>query len=146
MIIQKLNRSGINVFCLDNQAELKDCQSEDAEQIQFTIDIKYKYPELLYFHPVNEGKGNVQYGDKKNKKGLLKGVSDIVILTPSRHYNFLAIELKREKVSKSSISKEQKEFIARAKKNGGFACVAYGAEAATFVVEQYIDNCLTFVS
>ena len=138
-------KKGLNIFHLENEKELKDCPIEDVEQMQFTADLKYNYPELLYFHPVNEGAIPVHYRVKQTRKGLLKGASDIIILSPSNHYNYLVIELKRQNVRKSTPpSKEQAAFLNNAKENGGFACVAYGAKAAMFVVEQYAGNNLSY--
>jgi hypothetical protein len=146
MIIQKKNKAGLDIFYLENQTQLKNCQSEDVEQMQFTFDLRYNYPDLLYLHPVNEGNIPVNYRDKLLKKGLLPGASDIIILKPNKHFSYLVIELKRQCVSKSKISQNQKEFLESVKNQGGFACVAYGASAAVFIVEEYLNNCLTFVS
>lgn len=138
-------KKGLNIFHLENEKELKDCPVEDVEQMQFTADLKYNYPELLYFHPVNEGAIPVQYRVKQARKGLLKGASDIIILTPNRHYHYLVIELKRQNVRKSTPpSKEQIKFLDRAKLNGAFACVAYGSKAAIYVIEQYLNDNLSY--
>ena len=144
MVIQKLNRKGLECFQFENQSKLKLCRSEDAEQIQFTTNIRYHYPDLLYFHTVNEGKVSAHYRAKQIRKGLLSGVSDIMILKPNGHYSFLAIELKKEIVSKCQVSKEQVTFIEDCKANGGFACVAYGAQAAMFVVKEYLNDNLSY--
>ena len=81
----------------------------------------------MTFHPVNEGAIKPQYREKLIKQGLLKGVSDVIILYPGFEKDGFCGEMKRAKKSDSSISKEQKKFLKNAEQAGKFACVAYGA-------------------
>ena len=146
MIVQDINSKNINVFYEENQAEITTCYLEDTEQINFTNHLRHNHPELVYFHPINEGLVPVHYRAKQRQKGMLAGASDIIILNANRHFNFLTIELKREsKKLSSTISTAQIEFLKNCEQANGFACVAYGYKAALFVVEQYIKDNLTFV-
>lgn len=70
---------------------------------------------------------------RDEQSGLLKGVSDFVILIGvNSHYPFAAIELKRVNKSgkgkASPVSDKQKEFLRKVRERGGFSAVAYGFE------------------
>lgn len=107
---------------------VKSCPLEDWEQVVCFGWAKYNYPQYLFWHSVNEGKKHIHTALRDEQAGLLKGVSDFVILIGSGNgFPFAAIELKRQGKSQASpVSKEQKAFLAHVRKLGGFAAVAYG--------------------
>ena len=92
--------------------------------------LRYEYPDYLFWHTVNEGSKHKASAVIDHQMGLLKGVSDILILIGfGGKYPFAAIELKRQgKAQASPVSKEQREFLAAVRRRGGFAAVAYGFE------------------
>ena len=77
---------------------VKSCPKEDDEQIFCSDWVKYHYPQMVFFHCVNEGKKTIGQARKDQAKGLLRGVSDCLFLIPESlrgKYPFGAIELKR---------------------------------------------------
>lgn len=113
-----------------------DTRKEDSHQVDCVAWLRYRYPELLFWHSVNEGKKTITSALRDEQAGLLKGVSDFVILIggfwQGCEYPFAAIELKRTnksgKGAASPVSPEQKEFLRKVRERGGFAAVAYGTE------------------
>lgn len=110
---------------------VKSCPKEDWEQVVCFDWAKYNYPQYVFWHSVNEGKKHIHTALRDEQAGLLKGVSDFVILIglSDGPYPFGAIELKRQgKTQASPVSKEQRDFLKRVRGRGGFAAVAYGNE------------------
>lgn len=110
---------------------VKSCPLEDWEQVECFQWAKHNYPNVLCWHSVNEGKKHIHTALRDEQSGLLKGVSDFVILIGADFggCQFGAIELKRQgKTQASPVSKEQKAFLSRVRLLGGFAAVAYGNE------------------
>lgn len=107
---------------------------EDTHQVNCVAWLRHHYPNLLFWHTVNEGKKHINAALRDEQAGLKKGVSDFVILIGhfDRKYAFAAIELKRTnksgKAKASPVSKEQKQFLSDVRDRGGFAAVAYGLE------------------
>lgn len=87
-------------------------------------------------HIPNEGKRNAIYGAKMKRIGLRKGFPDIFIPTAKKGFHGLFIELKRDRHSHPT--KEQLEWIAYLNKNGYYAVVAYGADAAIDEIKKYM--------
>lgn len=113
------------------------CRPESAEQIDFVSWVRYNYPreaELL-FHVTNEGDQPPQYRVQLYKMGLLKGTSDLILLTGRG----AVFEMKREAWS-ARPSKEQKKFLRRAVEEGRFACVVNGAEAAKAAFLEFLEE------
>lgn len=111
---------------------VKSCLKEDDEQIFCSDWVKYNYPQIVYWHTINENKKSIGQARKDQAKGLLKGVSDCLFLIPDSlrgSYPFGAIELKRAgKTQASPVSEDQKAFLKSVKEAGGFSAVAYGRE------------------
>lgn len=108
-----------------------DLRKEDIHQVDCVAWVKYFHPELLFWHSVNEGKKHIASALRDEQAGLLKGVSDFVILIGAgAKYPFAAIELKRTNKSgkgkASPVSEEQRNFLRGVRSRGGFAAVAYG--------------------
>lgn len=115
---------------------------EDSVQI-FAMDyIRYNYPDVVAFHVNNEGKKTIGQARKDQAKGVLKGVSDIMVLIPEsrrKGYSFAAIELKRAtKKIASTVSEEQKSFLSSVSEAGGFSCVAYGKGGFIAAIKEII--------
>tara|TARA_R100000458_G_C8105152_1_gene130255 strand:+ start:60 stop:557 length:498 start_codon:yes stop_codon:yes gene_type:complete len=90
---------------------------------------------ILWFHVPNESGGlGARSGYRRKQLGVLRGVSDILILTPGPLTGTpTAIELKRVKYS--STSPEQLEFLRRAERCGWGVHICKGFKAATEVLK-----------
>lgn len=123
---------------------VKSCPKEDDEQIFCSDWVKYNYPEIVYWHTVNESMKSIGQARKDQAKGLLKGVSDCLFLIPESlrgKYPFGAIELKRAgKTQASPVSNEQKSFLKSVRESGGFAAVAYGREGFLAAFKEMISE------
>lgn len=109
---------------------VKACPLEKIDQMNSVSWLRHEYPDYLFWHTVNEGSKHKASAVIDHQMGLLKGVSDILILIGfCGKYPFAAIELKRQgKAQASPVSKEQREFLSAVRRRGGFAAVAYGFE------------------
>lgn len=118
-----------------------DTRKEDSHQVDCVAWLRYHYPELLFWHSVNEGKKTITAALRDEQAGLLKGVSDFVILIGlGSRYPFAAIELKRTnksgKGAASPVSAEQKAFLRNVRELGGFAAVAYGTAQFKIAIKE----------
>lgn len=125
MIQRKKYWDGYWVY-FDDEA-LADCRYEASEQIDAMAWLKEFYPTArkLTFHVPNESDAKPQHRASLQQQGVTAGVSDIITLYGAG----AAFEMKRCHKSKSKVSKEQKEFIISASRQGHFAAICYGAEA-----------------
>lgn len=117
-----------------------DTRKEDAHQVDCVAWLRHHYPHLLFWHTVNEGQKTITSALRDEQAGLLKGVSDFIILIGTKgRYPFAAIEMKRVNKSgkgkASPVSKEQKAFLRRVRELGGFAAVTYGYKQFMIAVE-----------
>lgn len=138
-IIRERNRAGILVYKQEFQPEL--CPHEAVEQINAISHLREHYPQYapLSFHPTNEGQIPVQYRVDLIKQGLLKGISDIVVMKASATFPAGLFEMKRASVKMSTaISPEQRQILQLAEMDGKFACVCYGALAFRQAINDYI--------
>jgi hypothetical protein len=119
---------------------VKACPLEKIDQMNSVSWLRYEYPDYLFWHTVNEGSKHKASAVADHQMGLLKGVSDILVLIGlGGKYPFAAIELKRQGKSQASpVSKEQREFLAAVRNRGGFAAVAYGFEQFKIAFEDAI--------
>ena len=116
------------------------CDVEDQDQINFTSWFDYQYPHYspLYFHVVNESMMSVQGRVKAKRKGLKKGVSDIIILLKRGKFSGLIIELKRKDSTKNKASKEQLEFLDEVDEQDFYCAICYGLDEAKKCVQEYL--------
>lgn len=119
---------------------VKACPLEKIDQMNSVSWLRYEYPDYLFWHTVNEGSKHKASAVADHQMGLLKGVSDILVLIGlGGKYPFAAIELKRQGKSQASpVSKEQREFLAAVRNRGGFSAVAYGFEQFKIAFEDAI--------
>lgn len=79
-------------------------------------------------------------GGKLKAEGQKAGYLDIVLdLAHGGHFG-LKLELKRQDKEKATISKLQEVSIARLSADGYFACVAYGADQAIKIINDYVSK------
>lgn len=119
---------------------VKACPLEKIDQMNSVSWLRYEYPDYLFWHTVNEGSKHKASAVADHQMGLLKGVSDILVLIGlGGKYPFAAIELKRQgKTQASPVSKEQREFLFAVRSRGGFAAVAYGFDQFKIAFEDAI--------
>ena len=94
--------------------------------------VSLHYPHLLFFHVPNETgkKTSAKAVSKRTRAGVVKGVSDNIILSPTSKgdHPFSAIELKRPSKS-ARLKPEQKSFGSRIDDGSGLFVVCYGVMA-----------------
>ena len=117
-----------------------DTLKEESHQIGAFQWVTYAHPELLAWHTKNEGDKGIATAKMDQQAGLVKGVSDFIILIGLKgRYPFAAIEMKRVNTSgkgkASPVSKDQKAFLRRVRELGGFAAVTYGYKQFMIAVE-----------
>jgi hypothetical protein len=117
-----------------------DTLKEESHQIGAFQWLTYAHPEFLAWHTKNEGEKGIAIAMMDQQAGLVKGVSDFIILIGLKgRYPFAAIEMKRVNKSgkgkASPVSKEQKAFLRRVRELGGFAAVTYGYKQFMIAVE-----------
>ena len=108
--------------------------TESAEMITFFNQLKKNHPDAakVATHIRNEGRRSHAQTQKQKAEGMVVGASDIFIHgCPS-----FACEMK-SKSKTSKISEQQIEFLTAVDSSGGFACVAYGYEAALVAVKDW---------
>ena len=77
-----------------------DTRKEDSHQVDCVAWLRHHYPQLLFWHTVNEGNKTITSALRDEQAGLRKGVSDFVILIgdPSAvdmPYPFESVEVSR---------------------------------------------------
>ena len=107
--------------------------TEDLEQINLVLYLKYNYPDLLFWHTPSGGSRNKIEAVKIKRLGGLAGIPDLFF--PSLK---LFIELKR--VKGGVVSKEQKEVMSKLTEIGYTCYVAKGFEEAKKIILKHIDN------
>ena len=137
MIVKKQHADGYWIY-FDDEAK-GDCRLEVSEQIDAMAWLKEFYPEArkVTFHVPNESDSKPQYRASLQQQGVMSGVSDIVTLWGAG----AAFEMKRSIRAKSSISKEQRDFLRLSHQQGKFAALCYGASAFK---QAWLDYLATF--
>lgn len=137
MIVKKQHADGYWIYW-DDEAK-GDCRLEVSEQIDAMAWLKEFYPDArkLTFHVPNESDSKLQHRASLQQQGVTSGVSDIVTLCG---YGGV-FEMKRDVKAKSSVSKEQREFLANAVMQKKFAALCYGASAFK---QAWLDYLSTF--
>ena len=136
MIVKKQHADGYWIYFDD--AAKGDCRHEVSEQIDAMAWLKEFYPDArkLTFHVPNESDSKPQHRASLQQQGVTSGVSDIVTLWGTG----AAFEMKRRVKSKSSVSKEQREFLANAVAQKKFAALCYGASAFEQAWADYLHS------
>lgn len=115
-------------------------RKEHLEQVDAVSRTRYEFPDIVFFHPVNEGNIPVQYRSKLTEAGMLKGISDFVILKPSGEYHGALIEMKRTNKSDSKVSPEQVRILRQCREAGYFTALAFGAESYWKALLYYLER------
>ncbi len=104
---------------------------EDALQIAVANYLNLQYPSVLWFHPPNGGSRNAIEGAKLKRMGVLKGVSDVIIL----HKNNLALELK---IKPNKAKPEQMDFLHRVGEMGWSTAICYDFDRAREIIDLFM--------
>ncbi len=86
---------------------------------------------------VNGGRNKFAYLKKRTAEGVKKGVPDLFIALPNKHFAGLFIEMK---YGKNTLSEEQAEWLRILTKQGYKAVCCYGYKEAIKEIENYIKE------
>lgn len=114
-----------------------ECRTERCEQIDCVSWLKYHHPGRwpLIFHVPNETKAKAQYMQMRAKEGVKPGPPDLIDLG-----GIVGLfELKRMDRTKSSVSKEQKEFLLNGSNAGHFSAICYGFSEFKLAYADYLE-------
>ena len=115
--------------------------SEHDSQTAFMNYVRFRegaIPELQWLHAVpNGGARNAVTGARMKAEGVRKGVWDICWPFPCGGYKGLYIELKH---GRNKLTPEQEAFGEFVRKQGYKTAVAYTAEKAIEILEEYING------
>lgn len=137
MIVKKQHADGYWIYW-DDEAK-GDCRHEVSEQIDAMAWLKEFYPDArkVTFHVPNESDSKPQHRASLQQQGATSGVSDIITLWGAGG----AFEMKRSIRAKSSVGKEQRDFLKLSHQQGKFAALCYGASAFE---QAWVDYLATF--
>ena len=117
------------------------CALEDTDLINIVSWFDYQLPHLspLLIHVPNESDMPVQGRVKAKKKGVRKGVPDLMLLKGNSKYSGLMLELKRQDRTKSKVSVEQDAYAQELSEQGFFCAFCYGFDEAKKCIEEYLQ-------
>lgn len=110
---------------------------EDNLLISVMNYIRMQYPKVLAIHCANERRTSPQAGALLKRKGVLAGVSDILIFTPKGNAKGYAIELK---IKPNKTTPSQVEFLARLSDCGWDFAVCYDFDFAKKAIDDYMNR------
>jgi len=116
---------------------LKYLGKEDHLQNRVMNYLKYSYPKTLFTHVSNEGKRTPFEQYKMKYLGTKAGVPDILIFTPNKKYNGLAIELK---TGYNKPTNNQKFWLNELQLNSWKSCWINNYEEAIETIDNYFKN------
>jgi hypothetical protein len=109
---------------------------EDTQLIVLMDWIRFNKLDDVTFHCANERSTTPQAGALLKRKGVLAGVSDVIMMKPSQRWHGLAIELK---VKGGKTSPAQYKFLAALNREGYCAKVCYSADEAILLIKNYLN-------
>jgi hypothetical protein len=92
------------------------------------------------YHIPNQRMCSIRYRVKLRDMGQRKGIVDFNLPVPNKKYCGMWMELKREGLTMCSVTKEQKEWLAKMEKLGHFTCVAFGFDEAVSYSKAYLRD------
>ncbi len=115
---------------------------EEIEQENLFKILALKYPLVydLMFHIPNGGYRLYSQAKRFKKIGVKAGVSDLFLPLPKGNQHGLWIELKANKPNASVVSKAQQEWLNKMLALNYEAKVAYGANQALKIIEDYLNQ------
>jgi hypothetical protein len=110
---------------------------EDKLQIAVNAYLTAAYPTALFCHVPNEGKRSPFERYKFKELGGKAGVPDLLVFTPSKQYNGLAIELK---AGKNKATKAQQEWLDNLTNNGWASYCLRDFDTIKQTIDKYFKN------
>ena len=110
---------------------------EDIIQITVMDWVRFNKLDKFIFHVANERATTVYAGSILKRKGVLSGVSDILVLRASEPYHGAAIELKSPN---GKLSTNQKTFLETLENEGYFTAVCYSSDEAIKTIQNYLQT------
>ena len=111
--------------------------SEHDEQATLFAIASYR-PELRWMFAIpNGGYRTKATAGKMAAEGLKAGIADVFVPIPSKDYHGLFIEMK---FGKNKLTELQKEFFEYATGQGYLCKVAYSAEEAIEIIDEYLGS------
>lgn len=115
-------------------------RAEHDEQVALIAWLRWMHPEAwahCYAIP-NGGHRHQAVAKRMKDEGVKRGVPDLCLALPRRHWHGLYVEMKAAGTTACSVSKEQREWIARLQTAGYQATVAHGLDDAKRVIAEYL--------
>lgn len=109
---------------------------EDIELIKIMDFCRYHKLDDFIWHCANERTCSPQAGALLKRKGVLAGVSDLIVMRPMQGFPGLFIELK---VAGGKLSPAQTKFLKTMESNGYMARVCWSAQEAIDLLIQYLN-------
>jgi len=110
----------------------------DIQSMFFEAALYLKHPALRWMHAIpNGGARNVVVASKMKQEGVKRGVWDVFLPYTSGGYHGLYIEFKH---GRNKLTPEQEAFGEFVRKQGYKTAVAYTAEKAIEILEEYING------
>jgi len=111
--------------------------SEHDEQAKLFAIASYR-PELRWMFAIpNGGYRTKATAGKMAAEGLKAGIADVFVPIPSKDYHGLFIEMK---FGKNKLTELQREFFEYATAQGYLCKVAYSAEQAIEIIDEYLGS------
>lgn len=119
---------------------MKHIQYEASEQVKlfnWLAFMRCRYPDLdMMYHIPNGGSRNLKEAANLKRQGVRAGVPDLCLPVPRGSFHGLYIELKYGANKPTDL---QKEWLKKLSQQGYAVSVCYGWEAASKVIEHYIN-------
>ena len=110
---------------------------EDSLHISCCDYLDLKYPNILYFHPLNESKRSYYERWYAKKMRMMPGVSDLIILEPRHGFNGLIIEFK---IKPNKLTIHQNDFLIKCTKNNYKIAVIHEIDEFIKFITNYLKN------
>jgi hypothetical protein len=110
---------------------------EDKLQHNVILYLQMQHPSALWTHVPNEGRRTPFERFKLKYLGVKSGVPDILIFTPNKKYNGLAIELKYKK---NKPTENQKIWLNQLNQNGWKSECINDLQQCIDLIDQYFNN------
>ena len=110
---------------------------EDKLQIAVNNYLSIAYPKALFCHVLNEGRRTPFERFKFKELGGKAGIPDVLVFTPSKKYNGLAIELK---AGRNNPTAKQIQWLNDLKHNGWASYCLNDFDTITEIIDKYFKN------
>jgi len=116
-------------------------REEEQEQIAVVQYLRVAYPKVLFTIAPQGNKLSIGVATKHKRMGYCAGTSDFLVFEARDGYFGLFLEMKRSKAfGNSKISESQIKFMEWAQKEGYKTAVAFGAQEAYKILDEYFSQ------